>query len=46
MEDFREHGIYAEMIGKITDDNDKFIFNDEEKRFITLPQIDEIYKIF
>lgn len=46
VEDFREQGIYAEMIGKITDDNDKVIVNDEEKRFITLPQIDEIYKIF
>lgn len=39
-------GINAEIIGSIRTDNDKLIINEDEKRFITLPQTDGIYEFF
>lgn len=38
-------GIEASVIGRITDGNDRIILNQEEKRYLDLPQTDEIYKI-
>lgn len=39
-------GIKASVIGKLTDGNDKVIFNDSEKRFIDRPAQDELLKIY
>lgn len=38
-------GIEASVIGRITDGNERVILNQEEKRYLDLPQADEIYKI-
>lgn len=38
-------GIEASVIGRITDGNDRIIRNQEETRYLDLPQADEIYKI-
>ena len=40
-----EMGISSSVIGRITEGNDKVIYNGEEKRFLDLPQADEIYKV-
>ena len=40
----QEQGIPAVVVGKITDGNDRLIFNGEEKRFLDKPAADEIYK--
>ena len=37
-------GISAAVIGKVTDSNDRVILHDDERRFIDLPQMDEIWK--
>lgn len=38
-------GIEATVIGRITDGNDRIIRNQEETRYLDLPQADEIYKM-
>lgn len=38
-------GIKASVIGRITDGKDRIILNQEEKRYLDLPQADEIYKM-
>lgn len=38
-------GIEASVIGRITEGNDRIILNQEEKRYLDLPQADEIYKM-
>lgn len=38
-------GIEAVVIGKTTADNDRLIVNEEEKRFLTPPQPDALYKV-
>lgn len=43
--ELEEVGISASVIGRITEGNDRVIYNEEEKRFLDLPQADEIYKI-
>ena len=45
-EKLREYGVQAEVIGRMTDNNDKIIQNGEEIRYIDRPAPDEIYKIF
>ena len=40
-----EHGIYACIIGKTNDSNDRVVMNDGERRFLTPPETDELYKI-
>lgn len=42
--ELEKHGISAAVIGKVTDSNDRVILRDEERRFIDLPQMDEIWK--
>lgn len=37
------HGIAASVIGKLTDNNDKVILKNEEKRYIEPPKGDQIY---
>ena len=40
-----ENGIYACIIGKANESNDRVVMNDGEKRFLTPPDTDELYKI-
>ncbi len=40
-----EEGIHAVVIGKTTDNNDKAVLNEGEKRFLEAPKPDELYKI-
>ena len=40
----QEQNIPAVVVGKITDSNDRIIWNGEEKRFLDKPQTDEIYR--
>lgn len=39
-------GIFAQVIGKATDNNDKIIRNEDEERYLETPKSDEINKIF
>ncbi len=45
VEQLREQEIYAAVIGKTTDGNDKIIRNEEEIRYLDLPQPDSLLKI-
>lgn len=42
----RQAGIPAALVGKATAGNDRIILNGEERRFLDLPQVDEIHRIF
>lgn len=42
--ELEKNGISATVIGKVTDSNDRVILRDDERRFIDLPQMDEIWK--
>lgn len=41
-----ESGIEATIIGKVTEGNNRIIHNLDEDRFLTLPEQDEIYRLF
>ncbi|MCH4193156.1 MAG: AIR synthase-related protein [Butyrivibrio sp.] len=41
----QEEGIPAVMIGRLTDGNDRIIHNEEENRYLEMPQADEIHKV-
>lgn len=38
-------GIYAVVVGKATDQNDRVLINEEERRFLEPPKTDELYKV-
>ncbi|MGN0484679.1 MAG: AIR synthase-related protein [Lachnospiraceae bacterium] len=40
-----KEGISATLIGKTTDKNDRVLWNEDEKRFLEPPKMDEIYKV-
>ena len=40
----KEKGINAAVIGRLTEGNDRVIINGDEKRFLTPPPLDELYK--
>lgn len=42
---FHQADIPAVVVGKVTDNNDRVVINEEERRFLELPKSDEIYKI-
>lgn len=44
VEALAEQNISAVVVGKITDSNDRIIYNGEEKRFLDKPKMDEIYR--
>ena len=44
--ELEKEGVSATVIGKTTQGNDRTISNGEETRFLDLPQMDEIYKVF
>lgn len=43
---FRNRGIQAAVIGKMTDKNDRVIWNNSEKRYLDRPAQDELLKIY
>ena len=45
LEAYKNAGIPASVIGRITDNNDKIIRNEDEIRFLDKPQMDEIHKL-
>lgn len=44
VEKLLEQGIFARIVGKTMNNNDKVVINDEERRFLELPGSDEILK--
>lgn len=42
----QREGVQASVIGKLTDGNDKVLYNEEEKRFLDRPAQDELLKIY
>ena len=44
IEKLQNEGIPATIIGKIKKSNDKLVINEDEKRFLTLPETDDIYE--
>lgn len=45
LEELRGHGVPAEIIGRLTDNNDKIIHNGNEIRYIDRPAPDEVNKV-
>ncbi len=41
-----KQGIFATVIGKTTDSNDRVVINDSEKRFLETPQSDALHQMF
>lgn len=41
----RQEGIMAAVIGRITEENDRIIINEDERRFLEPPKSDELYKV-
>ena len=46
VEALNREGIPAVVVGKITDSNDRIILNDEEKRYLDKPKMDEIHRFY
>jgi hydrogenase expression/formation protein HypE len=40
----RENGIFAEIIGRTTQGNDRVIHNQDEIRYLDTPKQDEVYR--
>lgn len=40
-----QEGIPAAVVGKITDNHDRVVINEDERRFLEPPKSDEIYKV-
>lgn len=45
VEKLMEAGIRAEVIGQVTDNNDRIVVNEDETRYLDLPKSDEIHSI-
>lgn len=45
VETLNEAGIQSSIIGRLTSNNDRVIVNSDERRFLTRPEADEIYKV-
>lgn len=45
-EELNRQGIAAVVAGKITDSNDRVILNEEEKRYLDKPKMDEIHRFW
>ena len=43
-DELMSQGIPAVVVGKVTDNNDRVLINEDERRFLDLPKADEIYK--
>lgn len=46
VKELNDNGIKATVIGKITETKDKLLISGEERRYLNIPQRDEIYQIF
>lgn len=46
VEALNREGIPAVVVGKITDSNDRVILNDDEKRYLDKPKMDEIHRFY
>lgn len=46
VEALNKEGIAAVVVGKITDSNDRIIYNEEEKRYLDKPKMDEIHRFY
>ena len=44
VEALEKDGIVAVVVGKITDSNDRIILNEDEKRYLDKPKVDEIHR--
>ena len=44
VEALEKDGIAAVVVGKITDSNDRIILNEDEKRYLDKPKVDEIHR--
>lgn len=45
VEELKKAGIPAAVIGRITGGNDRVVLNEEERRFLSPPKSDELYKV-
>lgn len=45
VEELALQGIPAAVVGRVTENNDRVVINEDERRFLELPKSDEIYKI-
>lgn len=45
VDELNKQGIPAAVIGRITDGNDRVVYNLDEKRFLAPPKSDELYKV-
>lgn len=45
VEELRKNGIPATVIGSIVEGNDRIVINEEERRYLTPPKSDELYKV-
>ncbi|MBQ7839499.1 MAG: hydrogenase maturation factor [Lachnospiraceae bacterium] len=45
VDELQKEGVFAAVIGRVTDNNDRVILNGEERRFLEPAKEDEIYKI-
>ncbi|MCR5526565.1 MAG: AIR synthase family protein [Lachnospiraceae bacterium] len=43
--ELEKNGINAAVVGKATEGNDRVLLNNDERRFLTPPETDEIYKV-
>lgn len=43
--DLKKAGIFATVIGKATEGNDRILYNGEERRFLEPPKTDELYQV-
>lgn len=43
--DIQKAGVFAAVIGKATEGNDRILYNGEERRFLEPPKTDELYKV-
>lgn len=46
VEALQEVGIPAVVVGRITDSNDRIIMNEDEKRYLDKPKMDEIHRFY
>ncbi|MDF2587490.1 MAG: Hydrogenase maturation factor [Anaerocolumna sp.] len=45
VDELKKVGIHAAVIGRITDNNERIVLNEDEKRFLAPPKSDELYKV-
>lgn len=46
VQDLQREGIPAVVVGRVTDSNDRVIYNEDEKRYLDKPKVDEIHGFY